>query len=208
MSLWGGFACPCISPGAVARPACLSWKWAWGRGAPGVRVGVGVGGTGSASGAGGHSCALRGSHCSWEGPFRALLGPQGSASSEQSGGVRTTGKGTEIRWSRELRILPSLLAQSRSPLTWWSRKGLAFGVKAFTYRFTPSHKAQTPVDFLKQLSACWKSKGFILPGDFTCGDFITLILAGWPSPASATLQPSGPLTTCCDGKGKGPPVAP
>ena len=85
--------------------------------------------------------------------------------------MRTTGKGTEIRWSRELRILPSLLAQSRSPLTWWSRKGLAFGVKAFTYRFTPSHKAQTPVDFLKQLSACWKSKGFILPGDFTCRDF-------------------------------------
>ena len=55
------------------------------------------------------------------------------------------------------------------------------------YLFTLLHKAQTRVGFPKQPSACWKSKGFILPGDFTCGDFITLTLASWPSPASATL---------------------
>ena len=142
MSLWG-FACPCVSPGAVARPTCLSWKWAWGRGAPGARVGVGWGGHWEPSGAGGHSCAFRGHHCGWEGPFCALLSPQGSASSERSGGVRTTGKGTGIRWSRELRIMPSLLAQSRSPLTWWSRKGLAFGAKAFTT--LPLHIKLRPV---------------------------------------------------------------
>ena len=63
------------------------------------------------------------------------------------------------------------------------------------YRFTPLHKAQTPAGFPKHPSACWKSKGFILPGGFTCGDFITLTLAGWPSPASGTVQPSRPLTT-------------
>ena len=63
------------------------------------------------------------------------------------------------------------------------------------YRFTPSHKAQTPAGFPKHPSACWKSKGFILPGGFTCGDFITFTLAGWPSPASGTVQPSRPLTT-------------
>ena len=88
--------------------------------------------TGSASGAGGPSCALRGYHCGWERRFHALLGPQGSASSERSRGVRTTGKGTGTWWSREPRILPSLLAQSQNPLTWLSQKGLAFGVKAFT----------------------------------------------------------------------------
>ena len=54
------------------------------------------------------------------------------------------------------------------------------------YCFTPWHKAQTRVGFPKQPSACWKSKGFILPGDFTCRDLITLTLAGWPSPAPAT----------------------
>ena len=31
---------------------------------------------------------------------------------------------------------------------------------------------------------------------------------GWPSPASGTLEASGPLTTCWDGKGKGPRIAP
>ena len=41
-------------------------------------------------------------------------------------------KGTGTQWSREPRIPPSLLAQSRSPLTWRSWKGLAFGAKAFT----------------------------------------------------------------------------
>ena len=35
-------------------------------------------------------------------------------------------------WSREPRIPSSLLALSRSPLTWRSQKGLAIGVKALT----------------------------------------------------------------------------
>ena len=33
-------------------------------------------------------------------------------------------------------------------------------------------------------------------------------LAGWPSPASGALQASGPWSTCWDGKGKGPRIAP
>ena len=37
---------------------------------------------------------------------------------------------------------------------------------------------------------------------------IIITLAGWPSPASGTLEASGPLTTCWDGKGKGPRIAP
>ena len=136
---------------------CLSLCFTWGSSeahVPLLEVGVGAGCTGSRcwggvgghwepSGAGGHSCALRGHHCVWEGPFCALLGPQGSASSERSGGVWTTGKGTGIPWSRELPIPPSLLAQSRSPLTWWSRKGLAFGAKAFTT--LPLHIKLRPV---------------------------------------------------------------
>ena len=81
---------------------------------------------------GGPSCALRGRHCSWERPFHVLLGPQRSASSEWDRGVQTTGKGTGTQWSREPHIPPSLLAQSRSPLTWRLQKGLAFGIKAFT----------------------------------------------------------------------------
>ena len=153
---------------------------------------------------------LRGRHCGRECPFRGLLGPHRSASSERSGEVWTTGKGTGARWHRveqgttysalsvgTVSEPPNLVVTERPRL--WGQ-GL--------YHFTPSHKAQTRVGFPKQPSACWKSKGFILPGDFTCGDFITLTLAGWPSPASATLQPSGPLTTCWNGKGKGPPVSP
>ena len=56
---------------------------------PGGTVGVV-----SWSGDWGPSCALGGRHCGWECPFRALLGPHGLASSERTGGVRTTGKGT------------------------------------------------------------------------------------------------------------------
>ena len=44
LSLWGGFACPCVSPGAVVRSVGLSWKSAWGRGALGAHVGVRGGG--------------------------------------------------------------------------------------------------------------------------------------------------------------------
>ena len=43
---------------------------------------------------------LRGRHGGWERPLRALLGPQGSASSGRGGGVRTTGQGTGTAWSR------------------------------------------------------------------------------------------------------------
>ena len=32
--------------------------------------------------------------------------------------------------------------------------------------------------------------------------------ASWPSPASGTLQPGGPLTTCWDRKGTGTRIAP
>ena len=162
MSLWGGFACPCVSPGGSSEacgPLLEVDVWAgrtengcWsaahqeharGRAKPGgarpgqgeprhlgqaepgwrfwgvvhrERAGGGVN-PGVALGAGVPSCALRGCHCGWECPFPALLGPHLSASSEQSGGVRTTGKGTWTQWSREPRFSPSLLAQSRSPLT-------------------------------------------------------------------------------------------
>ena len=73
---------------------------------------------GSAPGGGGGglpSCALGGRHCGWARPFRALLGPQGSASSGRSGGVRTTGQGTGTAWSREPRIPPSVGTFSELP---------------------------------------------------------------------------------------------
>ena len=57
----------------------------------------------------------RGRHCGWARPFRALLGPQGSASSGRSGGVRTTGQGTGTAWSREPRIPPSVGTFSELP---------------------------------------------------------------------------------------------
>ena len=59
-------------------------------------------------------------------PLRALLGPQGSASSGRGGVVRTTGQGTGTAWSREPRSPPSV------GTTWRSQKGLAFGLKALT----------------------------------------------------------------------------
>ena len=59
-------------------------------------------------------------------PLRALLCPQGSASSGRGGGVRTTGQGTGTAWSREPRSPPSV------GTTWRSQKGLAFGLKALT----------------------------------------------------------------------------
>ena len=128
---------------------CLSLCFTWVSSEacrPILEVGVGEGHTGiacwgrgggrwltvSVSRAGGPRCALRGRHCGWECPFHAHLGPQQSASREQSGGVQTTGKGTGTRWIREPCIPPSLLTQSWSPLTQRSRKGLAFGVKALT----------------------------------------------------------------------------
>src|SRR5574340_110737 len=69
---------------------------------------------------------LGGRRGGWERPLRALLGPQGSASSGRGGGVRTTGQGTGTAWSREPRSPPSV------GTTWRSQKGLAFGLKALT----------------------------------------------------------------------------
>ena len=71
-------------------------------------------------------CPLGGRRGGWERPLRALLGPQGSASSGRGGGVRTTGQGTGTAWSREPRSPPSV------GTTWRSQKGLAFGLKALT----------------------------------------------------------------------------
>ena len=149
--------------------------------------------------------------CGWERPFRGLLGPHQSAFSERSGGVRTTGKGTGARWRRVAQGAtysalsvgtvsePTNLAVAERPRHWG--QGL--------YPFAKSADLR---GFPKQPSACsevpGKSKGFILPGNFTCWDATTLTLAGWPSPATGSLQPCGPLTTCCDGKGKGPGIAP
>ena len=70
--------------------------------------------------------SLGGRRGGWERPLRALLGPQGSASSGRGGGVRTTGQGTGTAWSREPRSPPSV------GTTWRSQKGLAFGLKALT----------------------------------------------------------------------------
>ena len=84
---------------------------------------------GSAPGGGGGGlprCPLGGRRGGWERPLRALLGPQGSASSGRGGGVRTTGQGTGTAWSREPRSPPSV------GTTWRSQKGLAFGLKALT----------------------------------------------------------------------------
>src|SRR5574338_707499 len=44
---------------------------------------------------------LGGRRGGWERPLRALLGPQGSASSGRGGGVRTTGQGTGTARSEE-----------------------------------------------------------------------------------------------------------
>src|SRR5574337_630950 len=95
------------------------------RGGGRLLAGVGGGGRG---GGGGRASPLssRGSRGGWERPLRALLGPQGSASSGRSGGLRTTGQGTGTAWSREPRSPPSV------GTTWRSQKGLAFGLKALT----------------------------------------------------------------------------
>ena len=97
--------------------------------APGAWQGLGGAGRWSAPGGGRGGvprCPLGGRHGGWERPLRALLGPQGSASSGRGGGVRTTGQGTGTAWSREPRSPPSV------GTTWRSQKGLAFGLKALT----------------------------------------------------------------------------
>ena len=89
-----------------------------GRGVPWRHGAVGpvAAGVGSWRGGGGlPSCALWGRQCGWARPVRELLGPQGSASSGRSGGVRTTGQGTGTAWSREPRIPPSVGTFSELP---------------------------------------------------------------------------------------------
>ena len=92
--------------------------------------------------------------------------------------MRTTGKGTGARWCREKQGImysalsvgtvsePPNLAVTERPRHWG--QGL--------YHFTPSHKVQTRGVF--RPNSCSevpkKSKGFILPGDFTCWDSTTL----------------------------------
>ena len=110
---------PCCAPGGRQ----CGWEPTGSPAGPGrnlaVRGGVGFHSHwGSAPGGGGGglpSCALGGRHCGWARPFRALLGPQGSASSGRSGGVRTTGQGTGTAWSREPRIPPSVGTFSELP---------------------------------------------------------------------------------------------
>src|SRR5574337_986726 len=101
-----------------------------GGGGPGGWGGGGGGGGGGAARGGGGGglprCPLGGRRGGWERPLRALLGPQGSASSGRGGGVRTTGQGTGTAWSREPRSPPSVGTTCRS------QKGLAFGLKALT----------------------------------------------------------------------------
>src|SRR5574337_734464 len=96
----------------------------------GSMAGGGGGGGGGGAPGGGRGgvprCPLGGRRGGLERPLRALLGPQGSASSGRGGGVRTTGQGTGTAWSREPRSPPSV------GTTWRSQKGLAFGLKALT----------------------------------------------------------------------------
>src|SRR5574337_781181 len=96
---------------------------------PGAWQGRGGAGRGAAPGGGGGGLPRRplgGRRGGWERPLRALLGPQGSASSGRGGGVRTTGQGTGTAWSREPRSPASV------GTTWRSQKGLALGLKALT----------------------------------------------------------------------------
>lgn len=152
-------------------PLCFTWRQSRSRG-PVLEVGVGVGRTvstagagltwavrqgrgeyGSASGPGLPSCALRARHCSWECSFRGLLGPRRLASSEQSGGAWTTGKGTGTRRSREPRIPPSVCTVSEPTNMAVAEKPRLWG-QGF-YRFTPSHKAQTHTVFPSSLVFCF-----------------------------------------------------
>ena len=157
---------------AVARPAGLSGRRMGG--AHLARIGSGARllrllGSGS---------QVSGLHCTRERPFRGLLGPHRLASSERSGGVRATGGLGGAGWSGDPRIPPSLLAQSRSPLTWWSQKGLAIGVKAFTT--LPLRIKLRPARF----SQAARSPGS--PGDLSC---LVISLAGTPQ---SVLWPAGP----------------
>ena len=141
---------------------------------------------------------LRGLHCTRERPFRQLLGPHPSASSERSGGVRTTGKGTGTRWCRVERGTtysalsvgtvsePPNLVVAERPRHWG--QGL--------YHFTPSHKVQTRVAFPSRLMPAARSPGS--PRDLSC---LVISPAGTPQPLvwlagpdllPALCRPAGP----------------
>ena len=104
---------------------------------------------------------LRGLRCGWERPFRGLLGPHLSASSERRGGMRTTGKGTGAPWHRvdegtsysALSVgtisEPPNLAVAERPRHWGQS----------LYHFTPSHKAQTRAVFQSSLEPAVRSRG-------------------------------------------------
>ena len=132
LSRWGGFAPGWISPGGSSEA----------RG-PLLEVGVWAEHTRPASAAerassellgcgsqvSGVSVAAGNAHFvdSWVPIYRhPVSGGEGCGPQVKELGLRGTG------WMREPRIPPSLLAQSQSPLTWRSQKGLAIGVKAFT----------------------------------------------------------------------------
>ena len=66
---------------------------------------------------------LRGLHGGRERPFRGLLGPHRWASSERSGGVQTTGKGTGAQWRRVER---GTTYSALSVGTVWEPPNLAF----------------------------------------------------------------------------------
>src|SRR5574337_595154 len=118
-----------LEPGVGAGLTGSPWTPPGGGEAPGGGRGRGGGGGGGAPGGGRGGvprCPLGGRRGGLERPLRALLCPQGSASSGRGGGVRTTGQGTGTAWSREPRSPPSV------GTTWRSQKGLAFGLKALT----------------------------------------------------------------------------
>ena len=173
LSRWGGFAPGWISPGGSSE-ARGPLREAYGRSAPGPRRERSAPPQTPRQWVPG----LRGLHCGRERPFRGLLGPHRLASSERSGGVRATGGLGGAGWSGDPRIPPSLLAQSRSPLTWWSQKGLAIGVKAFTT--LPLRIKLRPARF----SQAARSPGS--PGDLSC---LVISLAGTPQ---SVLWPAGP----------------
>ena len=129
---------------------------------------------------------LRGRHCGRECPFGGLLGPHRSASSERSGEVWTTGKGTGARWHRVEQGTtysalsvgtvsePPNLAVAERPRHW--RQGL--------YHFTPSHKAQTRAVFESSPVPAARSPGS--PRDLSC-----LVISPAETP-QALLWPTDP----------------
>ena len=125
-------------------------------------------------------------HCTRERPFRLLLGPHPSASSEQSGGVRTTGKGTGAWWCRvEQGITYSALSVgtvSEHPNLAVAERPRHWGQGL--YHFTLSDKVQTPAVFPSSVMLAARSPGS--PRDLSC---LVISPAGNPQPL---VWPAGP----------------